>query len=754
MADIYSSDMKFKKTDTLLEDGGWVAALVNAAWSRGRAAVSNPVTAAAGNVLAYDGFFNNGEGLKTAAINIQNTVMGLAPDILPSLSNIATGLFESADPQVKRERNRVLKLDQRVQKLFYTASMKKYIKQECNRLLAEYKKKDPAATKQVVDGINQASKKLAGKKEQDVKKKVTKYREATMNIDGFDILVFGTTKDISRVAVVLFSPARKNPILRTIKIPTMQDLKAAKESVELVGEGTNAEVLFHNEVAICESVLREYNEGIVTEGLTDRIKQLGEQAWTSLKEMIKYLRSLLSGLWEKIRGSKKVADKVVKDAGPAKAKERTIHVDYLTLDAFSGSSAYTLFFEAFRSIHEQIKRYSTAKTVEEKEKFRERIEKNQHQIMAIMRKGASYNHDFSLAEVAKAMETLGKLVQIVEAQIGIFQDLEDEMKRDAKPIGFQATAPDAYSFEAAKQTLSLYMDFYAKLRADAEKLASLLAQASGEATQESALADYAMLEAILAPVEIVQEFSMEQMMDTLSQKYEEAKEKFKEIIQRVYWYFMEKYDQFMKFLRSKTINTQTLEINNPQFDYKKYNIQKFVNNALALYAKRESIFKQITQMAASNTYTDKMVSLYDELVENSDKYMDLFNSYEGAQYDSKRSDKKIKLKGSEVIKMLDVFKQSLDAVKKAEQKLYPQEAFETTLLKFIETSGVSISSVSGYIAKMKSDVNSFDVIHEFWFGSERFNSISFIARVILCIESSIHMLEHDIQNNIDYGRAL
>lgn len=486
MADIYSSDMKFKKTDTLLEDGGWVGALVNAAKSFGKAAASNPVTAVAGNLAAYDGFFNNGEGLKTAAVNIQNTVMGLAPDILPTLSNIATGLFESADPQVKRERNCVLKLDQRVQKLFYTASMKKYIKQECNRLLAEYKKKDPAATKQVIDGINQASKKLAGKKEQDVKKKMTKYREATMNIDGFDILVFGTTKDISRVAVVFFSPARKNPILRTIKIPTMQDLKAAKESVELVSECTDAEALFRNEVAICESVLREYNEGIVTEGLTDRIKQLGEQAWTSLKEMIKYLRSLLSGLWEKIRGSKKVADKVVKDAGPAKAKERTIHVDYLTLDAFAGSSAYTPFFEAFRSIHAQIKKYSTAKTVDEKEKIRERIEKNQHQIMAIMRKGASYNHDFSLVEVAKALETLGKLVQLVEAQIGIFQDLEDEMKRDAKPIGFQATAPDAYSFEAAKQTLSLYMDFYAKIRADEEKLASLLAQTSGEATQESA----------------------------------------------------------------------------------------------------------------------------------------------------------------------------------------------------------------------------------------------------------------------------
>ena len=194
MADIYSSDMKFKKTETLLEDGGWKEALANgikAVQSVGKAAASNPVTTVSGNLLAYDGFFNNGEGLKDAAINIQNMVMGLAPDILPTLSNIATSLFESADPQVKRERNRVLKLDQRVKKLFYTAPMKKYIKQECNRLLAEYKKKDPAATKQVVDGINRASKQLAGKKEQEVKKKVTKYREATMNIDGFDVLIFG-----------------------------------------------------------------------------------------------------------------------------------------------------------------------------------------------------------------------------------------------------------------------------------------------------------------------------------------------------------------------------------------------------------------------------------------------------------------------------------------------------------------------------------------------------------------------------------
>ena len=263
-----------------------------------------------------------------------------------------------------------------------------------------------------------------------------------------------------------------------------------------------------------------------------------------------------------------------------------------------------------------------------------------------------------------------------------------------------------------------------------------------------------ILESFLDSAEIVQEFSMEQMMDTLSQKYEAAKEKLKEIIQRVYWYFMEKYDQFMKFFRSKTINIQTLEIHSPQLDYKKYNIQKFVNDALALHAKRESIFKQITQMVASNTYTDKMVSLYDELVENSDKYMELFNSYEGAKYDSQRSDKKIKLKGSEVIKMLDVFKQSLDAVEKAEHKLHPQEAFKTTLLKFSKTSDVAISSVSGYIAKMKSDVNSLDVIHEFWFGFERFDAIYFIAKVILCIESSIRVLEHDIQNNIDYGRAL
>jgi len=482
MADIYSHDMRFKEPELQIREG-WIDALVAGAKDLGKTMASNPAGVILGNLITYDAVANNSQGAVTAATVAKNTIMGIAAEVIPAISSVATGLLEAADPNEKRERNKVLKLDQRVKKLFYTPAMKKYIKQECNRLFAEYKKKDPAVSKQVVEQVNQAAKRLAGKKEQEVKQKVAKYREATMNIDGFDILVFGNTKDISRVAVVFFSPARKNPILRTIKIPTVSDLKAAKESAEFVSEGADTEVLFRNELAICESAIREYNEGVVTEGLTDRIKQLGETAWKSIQEMIRYIRQLLTNLWDWLHKSQNKADEVVKDAGP-KAKEKTIHVDFLAFDAFSGINAYKQIFEAFRTANATIRKYSVAKTDEEKEKYRERTDKACRQIIAIMQKGASYDHDFSMADVANTLDMIGKIIKEVEKQIGVLQDLEDDMKHDAKPIGFQVSAPDTYTFDMAKQLLSLYMDFYVKLRADAEKLNALLVEAGG--VQESA----------------------------------------------------------------------------------------------------------------------------------------------------------------------------------------------------------------------------------------------------------------------------
>ncbi len=236
MADIYSADFKFKPIAEG-ESDGWLSILAKASTTALKDGAKSVPGAVLGTGLAIDGWMKMGGDASTIAdlaTTVSNTVMGKAPDILPVIQNIASALFEAVNAE-RKERSKIVKLDPKLKKLFYAPLMKRYIKNECDKLFQIAKAKDGTLTKEVIGASTKASKTLVGKKEQEVRKKISKFREVTMTIDGYDLIVFGRKDGISRVAVVFFSNAKKAPVLKTIKIPTMEELKkgkSVKESAE------------------------------------------------------------------------------------------------------------------------------------------------------------------------------------------------------------------------------------------------------------------------------------------------------------------------------------------------------------------------------------------------------------------------------------------------------------------------------------------------------------------------------------------
>ena len=235
MANIYSEDFKFKPAlEEIKPTDGWLVALAKIAGETIKDVAKTKTGAITGALFAADTIASGSSAAASVFTNVSNTVMAAAPDVIPTIQNVAGALFEAANTN-RQERSKVIKLDPKLKKLFFTAPMKKYIKSECDKLFSAAKAKDGTVTKEVVGASTNAAKSLVGKKEQEVRKKISKFREVTMTIDGYDLIVFGRKDGISRVAVVFFSQAKKTPILKTIKIPSTEDLKkgkAVKEAAE------------------------------------------------------------------------------------------------------------------------------------------------------------------------------------------------------------------------------------------------------------------------------------------------------------------------------------------------------------------------------------------------------------------------------------------------------------------------------------------------------------------------------------------
>lgn len=235
MANIYSEDFKFKPAlEEIKPTDGWLVALAKIAGETIKDVAKTKTGAIAGTLFAADTIASGSSAISSVFTNISNSVMAAAPDVIPTIQNVAGALFEAANTD-RQERSKVIKLDPKLKKLFFAAPMKKYIKSECDKLFSAAKAKDGTVTKEVVGASTNAAKSLVGKKEQEVRKKISKFREVTMTIDGYDLIVFGRKDGISRVAVVFFSQAKKTPILKTIKIPSTEDLKkgkAVKEAAE------------------------------------------------------------------------------------------------------------------------------------------------------------------------------------------------------------------------------------------------------------------------------------------------------------------------------------------------------------------------------------------------------------------------------------------------------------------------------------------------------------------------------------------
>ena len=235
MTNIYSEDFKFKPAlEEIKPTDGWLVALAKIAGETIKDVAKTKTGAITGALFAADTIASGSSAAASVFTNVSNTVMAAAPDVIPTIQNVAGALFEAANT-TRQERSKVIKLDPKLKKLFFAAPMKKYIKSECDKLFSAAKAKDGTVTKEVVGASTNAAKSLVGKKEQEVRKKISKFREVTMTIDGYDLIVFGRKDGISRVAVVFFSQAKKTPILKTIKIPSTEDLKkgkAVKEAAE------------------------------------------------------------------------------------------------------------------------------------------------------------------------------------------------------------------------------------------------------------------------------------------------------------------------------------------------------------------------------------------------------------------------------------------------------------------------------------------------------------------------------------------
>lgn len=235
MANIYSEDFKFKPAlEEIKPTDGWLVALAKIAGETIKDVAKTKTGVIGGTLLAADAIASRSNTISSVFTNVSNTVMAAAPDVIPTIQNVAGALFEAANA-TRQERSKVIKLDPKLKKLFFAVPMKKYIKSECDKLFSAAKAKDGTVTKEVVGASTNAAKSLVGKKEQEVRKKISKFREVTMTIDGYDLIVFGRKDGISRVAVVFFSQAKKTPILKTIKIPSTEDLKkgkAVKEAAE------------------------------------------------------------------------------------------------------------------------------------------------------------------------------------------------------------------------------------------------------------------------------------------------------------------------------------------------------------------------------------------------------------------------------------------------------------------------------------------------------------------------------------------
>ena len=253
-----------------------------------------------------------------------------------------------------------------------------------------------------------------------------------------------------------------------------------------------------------------------------------------------------------------------------------------------------------------------------------------------------------------------------------------------------------------------------------------------------------VIESALQDMQVAKE-DWASIQQKLSEKFEAAKEKAIELFSRIYGWFMDLYDRFMKFINNRFFDHMTIQIHEPHFDYKKYNISSFVSTTVSLYQKRLQLMKQLHGLMDSDNY-DKIANVYDGLVDNSEQYTKLYEKFspctELGDVDKR---KVIKIKGSDVKKMLDIYKQYLDDINKNKEFIYPQNAMEKV---FSDKSKIIVAAKAVEKAK-NSDVSSFTVIDELW--SSETKAIFFIAKLFNVLNSIIRNIELDIETYKEFG---
>ena len=247
-----------------------------------------------------------------------------------------------------------------------------------------------------------------------------------------------------------------------------------------------------------------------------------------------------------------------------------------------------------------------------------------------------------------------------------------------------------------------------------------------------------VIESALQDMQVAKE-DWASIQQTISEKFEAAKQKAIELFRTMYEWFMDLYDRFMKFINTRFFDHMTIQIHEPQYDYKKYNISSFVSTTVSLFQKRLQLMNQLHGLMNSDNY-DKIANVYDGIVDNSEQYAKLYEKFSPCtELGDIGKRKVIKMKGSDVKKMLDAYKHFLDDINKNKEFIYPQDAMKRV---FLDRSKIVV--VANAVSKAKNgDVASFDVIDELW--STETNSIHFIGKLFNVLNSIIRNLEFDIE---------